>query len=144
MGERRKGRIIAFQSLYRYDISGAAREELMDFSWLDADRRSKPSPEALLFARLLIQGTLERLEEVDAAIKRQLENWDFSRLSRVDLAILRISVYCLMFQSEIPPTVTIDEAVDISKGFGTEESYRFINGVLDAVRKSLERPAAQT
>jgi N utilization substance protein B len=137
MGERRKGRIIAFQSLYRYDLSGAGMDELMDFSWLDADRRSKPTEETFLFARLLIKGTLEQLGKVDDAIKSQLENWDFSRLSRVDLAILRVSVYCLMFQKEIPPTVTIDEAVDISKSFGAADSYRFVNGVLDAVRKSL-------
>jgi N utilization substance protein B len=137
MGARRKARIIAFQSLYRHDISGAGVSELLDFSWLDADRRSKTPEETLVFARLLIQGTLERLLEVDAVIKKHLENWDFSRLSRVDLALLRVSVYCLMFQKDIPPTVTIDEAVDISKNFGTEDSYRFVNGVLDGVRKAL-------
>jgi N utilization substance protein B len=138
MGARRKGRIIAFQSLYRFDISGASLDELLDFSWLDEDRRSKTPTETLVFARLLIQGTLEQLGKIDEAIKRQLENWDFSRLSRVDLAILRVSVYCLMFQKEIPPTVTIDEAVDISKSFGASDSYRFVNGVLDAVRKNME------
>jgi N utilization substance protein B len=138
MGARRKGRIIAFQSLYRFDISRASLEELLDFSWLDEDRRSKTQAETLVFARLLIQGTLEQLVKIDEAIKQQLENWDFSRLSRVDLAILRVSVYCLMFQKEIPPTVTIDEAVDISKSFGASDSYRFVNGVLDAVRKNME------
>jgi N utilization substance protein B len=138
MGARRKARIIAFQSLYRHDISGAGESDLLDFSWLDADRRSKTSEETLTFARLLIQGTLERLPDVDAVIKKHLENWDFSRLSRVDLALLRVSVYCLMYQKDIPPTVTIDEAVDISKNFGTEDSYRFVNGVLDGVRKALE------
>ena len=136
MGARRKGRIIAFQSLYRHDISGAGPEALLDFSWLDADKRQKTSDETLAFARLLIQGTLEKLPEIDAAIKGQLENWDFSRLSRVDLALLRVSVYCLLFQKDIPPTVTIDEAVSISKSYGTEDSYRFVNGVLDAVRKN--------
>jgi N utilization substance protein B len=138
MGARRKGRIIAFQSLYRYDLSGAGLGELLDFSWLDEDRRFKTTEETLVFARLLIQGTLEQLAKVDEAIKKHLENWDFTRLSRVDLAILRVSVYCLMFQKEIPPTVTIDEAVDISKSFGTSDSYRFVNGVLDAVRKDME------
>jgi N utilization substance protein B len=137
VGARRKGRILAFQTLYRYDISGARLEDLLDFSWLDADKRQKTPAETLSFARLLIQGTLERLAEIDAAIKGQLENWDFSRLSRVDLALLRVSVYCLMFQGDIPHTVTIDEAVDISKSFGTSDSYRFVNGVLDAVRKTL-------
>jgi len=135
MGARRKGRIIAFQSLYRYDLSGAGLEELLDFSWLDSDKASKLASETVVFARLLIQGALENLPEIDRVITSQLENWDFSRLNRVDLAILRMSVYCLLHQKDIPPTVTIDEAVDISKSFGTPDSYRFVNGVLDGVRK---------
>ncbi len=137
MGARRKGRIIAFQSLYRYDLSGAALEELLDFSWLESDKPSVNPTETTDFARLLIQGALENLPEIDETIKKQLENWDFTRLNRVDLALLRMSVYCLLHQQDIPPTVTIDEAVDISKTYGTADSYRFVNGVLDGVRKSL-------
>lgn len=135
MGARRKGRIIAFQSLYRYDLSGAGLAELLDFSWLDSDKAAKLASETVVFARLLIQGALENLPEIDQVITGQLENWDFNRLNRVDLAILRMSVYCLLHQKDIPPTVTIDEAVDISKSFGTTDSYRFVNGVLDGVRK---------
>ena len=137
MGARRKGRIIAFQSLYRYDLSGASLGELLDFSWMDGERAEKMQPEALAFARLLIQGALENLPEIDGIIRGQLENWDFQRLNRVDLALLRLSVYCLLHQRDIPPTVTIDEAVDISKTYGTADSYRFVNGVLDGVRKKL-------
>jgi N utilization substance protein B len=138
MGGRRKGRIIAFQSLYRYDLSGAGLDELLDFSWMDNERGEAPPEETLLFARLLIQGVLENLGEVDDTIKGQLENWDFTRLNKVDLALLRLSVYCLLHQSDIPATVTIDEAVDISKTYGTADSYRFVNGVLDGVRKKLQ------
>ncbi|MGA2977703.1 MAG: transcription antitermination factor NusB [Spirochaetia bacterium] len=137
MGARRKGRIIAFQSLYRYDLSGADLAELLDFSWREGEKADTTPPETLLFARLLIQGALENLPRIDAIITEQLENWDFSRLNKVDLAILRMSVYCLLYQSDIPPTVTIDEAVDISKTYGTADSYRFVNGVLDGVRKKL-------
>ena len=137
MGARRKGRIIAFQSLYRYDVSGASLEELLDFSWMDGERADKIAPETLTFARLLIQGALENLPEIDTIITGQLENWVFERLNRVDRALLRLSVYCLLHQRDIPPTVTIDEAVDISKTYGTADSYRFVNGVLDGVRKKL-------
>jgi transcription antitermination protein NusB len=140
MGARRKGRIIAFQSLYRYDLSGARVDELLDFSWMEGERAEKVPAETLMFARLLITGALENLPEIDATIKEQLENWDFSRLNKVDLALLRMSVYCLLHQREIPPTVTIDEAVDISKTYGTADSYRFVNGVLDGVRKKLVLP----
>ena len=142
MGARRKGRIIAFQSLYRFDLAGASVQELLDFSWMDGERAEKMSPETLAFARLLITGSVENLPAIDDIIRSQLENWDFSRLNRVDLALLRMSVYCLLHQSDIPPTVTIDEAVDISKTYGTADSYRFINGVLDGVRKKLASSGA--
>ena len=134
-GSRRKARIIAFQSLYRWDLSSPSLTELLDFSWIEEDKLSKLSTETIIFARLLIQGTLENLPRIDQEIRAQLENWDFTRLARVDLAILRMGAYCLLFQSDIPPTVTIDEAVDISKEFGAEDSYRFVNGVLDGIRK---------
>jgi N utilization substance protein B len=135
MGGRRRGRIIAVQSLYRHDLSGAGLDELFDFSWIDGERAAALADETLAFARLLIQGTLENLEAVDAAVRRHLEHWDFSRLQRVDLALLRVSVYCLLFQPGIPASVTIDEAVDIARVFGGADSWRFVNGVLDAVHR---------
>ena len=140
MGARRKARIIAFQSLYRHDLSGACGEDLLDFSWMDSEKGV--SPDSLAFARLLIQGALDNLPKIDDTIRSQLENWDFTRLNRVDLALLRMSVYCLLYQQDIPPTVTIDEAVDISKTYGTADSYRFVNGVLDGVRKKLLLPGS--
>ena len=136
MGGRRRGRIIAVQSLYRHDLSGAGLEELFDFSWLDGERAATLADETAAFARLLIKGTLENLEAVDAAVRRHLEHWDFSRLQRVDLALLRVSVYCLLFQPDIPASVTIDEAVDIARAFGGTDSWRFVNGVLDAVHRA--------
>ena len=135
MGVRRKGRILAVQALYAHESSGAPVPELLEMAWLDADGLEKARGESRDFARLLIAGTIENLSEIDRHIVRQLEHWDFSRLNKVDLAILRISVYCLLFQPDIPPSVTIDEAIDIAKEFGTDDSYRFINGVLDGVRK---------
>jgi N utilization substance protein B len=135
MGGRRRGRIIAVQSLYRHDLSGAGLDELFDFSWIDGERAAAIADETLAFARLLIQGTLENLEAVDAAVRRHLEHWDFSRLQRVDLALLRVSVYCLLFQPDIPASVTIDEAVDIARAFGGADSWRFVNGVLDAIHR---------
>lgn len=142
MGVRRAGRVIAFQTLYRYDVTREPVSGLLDFSWIDAPERL--SAESLDFARLLIAGTVERIDEVDAAIRRQLEHWDFSRLSRVDLAVLRIGVYSLLFLPDVPASVTIDEAIDIAREFGTDDSYRFVNGVLDGVLKhQLGRTAAE-
>lgn len=133
MGKRRRGRILAFQSLYRYDLSHACIDELFDFSWLGESRLAKYSSEILDFAKLLITGTIENIERIDSIIQGKLENWDFKRLTKVDLAILRMSVYSLLYQKDIPHCVTIDEAVDIAKEFGTNDSYRFINGVLDGI-----------
>ena len=141
MGARRKARIIAFQSLYRHDLSGAGLQELLDFSWMDGEKTAAAA-DTVAFAQLLIQGALENLVRIDETIKGQLENWDFTRLNRVDLALLRMSVYCLLFQQDIPASVTIDEAVDISKTYGTADSYRFVNGVLDGVRKKLLLPGS--
>ncbi len=140
MGARRKARIIAVQSLYRHDLSGAGLPELLDFSWMEGEKPSTAGEDTLAFARLLITGAVENLGQVDTTIREQLENWDFTRLNKVDLAILRMSVYCLLYQADIPATVTIDEAVDISKSYGTADSYRFVNGVLDGVRKKLLLP----
>ncbi len=139
MGARRRGRIIAVQSLYRYDLSGAELAELLDYSWIDPERRARLPEESVQFSRLLIQGTLENLPAIDQAIRRQLEHWDFSRLSRVDLAILRVSAFCLLLQRDIPASVTIDEAVDIARSFGGEDSWRFVNGVLDGIRRQCDQ-----
>ncbi len=139
MGTRRKGRILAFQCLYSYAVaelrSADDLTELLSFPWVDGERRATLGDESQAFARLITLGTIEKLPEVDEAIKKQLEHWDFSRVNKVDQALLRISVYCLLHQPDIPASVTIDEAVDIAKEFGTDDSYRFINGVLDGIRK---------
>jgi N utilization substance protein B len=138
MGARRKGRILAFQALYAHELTGTPVGELVQFSWLDKENQEKLKPESRDFARLLVHGTIEKLPEVDQHIRKQLEHWDFGRLNKVDLAILRLSAYCLIFQADIPPSVTIDEAIDIAREFGTDDSYRFINGVLDGIRKRRE------
>ena len=140
MGARRIARILALQAIYSHDLArgGSSIEELLNFSWIDKEKLDRLKEESLSFARLIISGTIENLEEIDENIKKQVENWDFSRINHVDLSILRISVYCLLFQKDIPPSVTIDEAIDISKDFGTDKSYRFINGVLDGMRINFE------
>ncbi|MFW5738542.1 MAG: transcription antitermination factor NusB [Spirochaetota bacterium] len=134
MGSRRKARIYAMQALFSWDISGTPPEQLLEFSWVD---RQADREDTLAFARILLSGTLERVEEVDAALEAHLEHWKLERLARVDLAILRLSAYSLLFQSDIPASVTIDEAIDLAREFGSDESYRFVNGVLDAVRKDV-------
>ena len=144
MASRRKGRILAFQALYSWDtnysLTGNAiiPEGLLDFSWAQSDTAEKKLDEKITaFSRLLVTGTIENIAGVDRMIQKHLENWELTRLNRVDLAVLRMSAYTLMFQDDMPPSVVIDEAVEISKEFGADDSYRFVNGVLDSVRKTL-------
>ncbi|MBI9105544.1 MAG: transcription antitermination factor NusB [Spirochaetales bacterium] len=137
MGTRRKGRVIAFQTIFSWDANKIQLNDLLRFDWLDESDLGK-NQEAIDFARLLAAGTIENIDIVDETIKDNLVNWKFNRLSRVDLSILRISVYSLLFRDEIPRKVTIDEAVDIAKSYGSDESYKFVNGVLDSIRKTNE------
>ncbi|MCL1835969.1 MAG: transcription antitermination factor NusB [Treponema sp.] len=145
MASRRKGRILAFQALYCWESAHISPGELMAFSWLDADKRAALDEGIAAFSRLLIGGTVENVKAIDRMIKDHLENWDISRLNRVDLAILRMSVYTLLYQNEIAPSIVIDEAIGISKEFGTDDSFRFVNGVLDSIRQTIaaEREAAR-
>jgi N utilization substance protein B len=144
MASRRKGRILAFQALYSWEASGGEKDEtsgvpenLMEFSWLE-DKREKLDQGILDFSRLLIAGTIENRKKVDAMIQAHLKNWDISRLNRVDLAILRMSTYTLMYQGDVPASIVIDEAIGISKEYGADDSFRFVNGVLDSIRKTLQ------
>lgn len=139
MGSRRQGRILALQALFSWNFTKQPIEELVRFQWIDDEKIIKIGEDVKVFAALLIKGTIENIEEIDNAIKRQIEHWDFKRLAKVDLALLRISVYALLYRDEIPKSVTIDEAVDIAKNYCGEDSYKFINGVLDGIQKKMKR-----
>jgi N utilization substance protein B len=139
MGQRRKGRILAFQALYAWDMAKDktdALEELLRFNW----QEEKKPPKDMDFPRFLVAGTVENIKVIDETIKKHLAHWDFSRLIMVDRALLRLSVYELMFD-KTPPSVVIDEAINISREYGTDDSWRFVNGVLDGVRKTIQLAA---
>jgi N utilization substance protein B len=136
VASRRKGRILAFQALYCWESAHIPTDELVTFSWL-AEKRTTLDDTSAAFSRLLIMGTIENIKTIDAMIKKHLQHWDMDRLNRVDLAILRMSVYTLMYQTEIAPSIVIDEAIGISREFGTDDSFRFVNGVLDSIRLTL-------
>ena len=138
MASRRKGRILAFQALYCWESTHAALDELMMFPWITREKQSSLDKGVADFSRLLLTGTVENIKAIDEVIKNHVQHWDFSRLNRVDLAILRMSVYTLMYQRDIAPSIVIDEAIGISKEFGTDDSFRFVNGVLDSIRITLQ------
>jgi N utilization substance protein B len=134
----RKGRILAFQALYSWEVNEVSADKALDLSWLESNKQDIFEQGTADFSRLLVTGTIENITAVDAMIRSHLRNWDFSRINRVDLAILRMSVYTLMYQTNISPAIVIQEAIDICKEFGTDESHRFVNGVLDGIRKTVQ------
>lgn len=136
MSSRRKARILAFQTLFSKDFNNNSINELIRFDWMDEERLKNYDDETLTFAKLLIIGTLENLDDIDAAIKNQLQSWDFNRIVKVELAILRLSVYSILYQKDIPMAVTINEAIDIAKEYGSDDAFRFINGILDGINKA--------
>ena len=140
MGLRRDGREAAIQFLYQVDAHKPAHvEEALAAFW----KQTEEPKNVQTFANDLLRGALEKLPEVDAKIRTLADNWDFERLAVVDRNILRLAVYEMLFRSEIPPVVSINEAIEIAKKFSTAESGKFVNGLLDRVKKELLRPARQ-
>ena len=144
---RRKGRILAFQALYSWDVSRASLDDILTFSCLQKDSEieagtepeepSENAKEERLFASLIISGTISHIDEIDGVITAHLSaNWSFDRINKVALAILRTSTYELMYQKEIDPKIVIDEPVNIAKNYGTDDSYKFINAILDKIGKN--------
>ncbi len=140
MGLRRDAREAAIQFLYQFDTHKPVKvDEALAAFW----KQNEEPKNVQVFANDLIKGALEKLPEVDAKIRTLADNWDFERLAAVDRNILRLAVYEMLFRSEIPPVVSINEAIEIAKKFSTAESGKFVNGLLDRVKKELLRPARQ-
>jgi N utilization substance protein B len=142
MGIRRRARELALQFLYQYDAlsessgEGLYPEEQLSLFW---ERSDTPVPDDMKeFASVLILGACKNLAHIDDILGRFSEHWRLSRMSKIDRNILRLSIYELMYLSDIPPAVTINEAVELGKRFGTEESGSFINGILDKIRIARE------
>lgn len=103
-----------------------------------------PTPDELatrLFADELVRGVMEHRAEIDEIIKKHAENWDLRRMAVVDRNVMRLALHEMLHRDDIPPVVSINEAVDIAKRYSTEESGRFVNGILDRVKGELLRPA---
>jgi transcription antitermination protein NusB len=127
MGLRRQGRECALQILYQFDITGKSYSIPIDRNQLDYPADVKA------FANELVDGTLENLGEIDSVISEFSENWDISRMSYIDRNILRLAVYEIRFRQDIPYKVSINEAIELGKKYGSDQSGKFINGVLDKI-----------
>ncbi|AHH05311.1 transcription antitermination factor NusB [Borrelia miyamotoi] len=138
MDLRHKARVLAFQKIYSIDINCKARDDIYDILSLE-DHVVDLEEELKLFYSFLVNGTYDNLESIDKLISDISFNWRLDRMDKVDLAILRMSVYSLKFQNlEVSKRVIIDEAILIAKKYGSKNSYKFINGILDALLKNME------
>lgn len=161
MGKRREARERAVQFLFQHDLNPpedlgpalehfwtsqrkAALAEEEKATW--GQRIDLPPPTAeettvRLFADPLIRGTLEHRDECDEIIRKHAKNWDLRRIATVDRNVMRLAIYEMLYREDIPPVVSINEAVDIAKKFSTHDSGKFVNGILDKVKGELMRPA---
>jgi len=162
MGKRREARERAIQFLFQHDLNppenlqaaldqfwesqrGAAiAEEKGVANWGQPVELPPPTTEEAavrLFADPLIQGTLQYRAEADEIITKHAKNWDLHRIAAVDRNILRLAIFEMLHRDDIPPVVSINEAVDIAKKFSTQDSGKFVNGILDKIKGELMRPA---
>lgn len=136
MGRRRAARQAAVQFHFWRDAHRGNAPERIDDFWEFCPTK----PNVRKFAQPLIDGMIAHLAEVDAKIKQYTENYDIGRLSAVDRSVLRLAIYEMLYRDDIPPVVSINEAIELAKTFGGSDSGRFVNGILDRVKDDLHRP----
>lgn len=139
MPRRRANRVAAMQFLYAWETSPCEAEKLPEMLFDFFTRQPEPR-EYYAFAEELVAGTLQNRARIDEIISDCAQNWTLARIARCDLSILRLAVYELLYRTDVPPIVSINEAIDLAKIFSTEDSHRFVNGLLDRVKAHLTRP----
>ena len=153
-GVRRRGRELALKIIYGLHEEEGSPEDLLQGFWenfrFSDDLLGEPldefagplQGEARRFAEDLVYGVAEELERIDRTIEEFSTNWTLERMARVDLALLRLATFELLFRSEVPASVVINEAIEIGKRYGTKETPAFVNGILDKISRTC-RPAVQ-
>lgn len=138
MGKRREGREVALQLLFHWDLNlqEMPQEKDLELFW----GLCNVIPGTRSFATTVLKGVIANQATIDSKITRYTANYELKRISAVDRNILRMAIYEMLYSADVPPIVAINEAIDIAKKFGTEESGKFVNGVLDRVKLDLDRP----
>lgn len=138
MGMRRKARELALQILYQMEIKGTDPKGVLAFFGKTHD---DTPPEVLEFATQIVEGAYRNRREIDELIEKHSTHWRMPRMAVVDRNILRLGVYELLYLHEVPTSVALNEAIEVAKKFGTENSSSFINGILDNVAKEVRKIA---
>ena len=139
--QRRDGRMAAVQFLYSWEINRP--EDLAQALELFFAEQEQPR-DYYAFGEELIHGAIEHISEIDGHIRGLAQNWDFERIAKIDLTILRVGIHEMLHRKDIPPVVSINEAINLSKQFSNADAKRFINGILDRLKDQLGRDARKT
>ena len=136
--QRRDGRVVALQYLYAWSMNVPANlaNDLATFF-----ENCEMPREHYAFGEELIHGVIEHAADIDSHIKGLAHNWEFDRIAKIDLAILRLAMFEMIYRKDIPPVVSINEAIDLSKTFSNSDAKRFINGILDRLKDQVGRDA---
>jgi N utilization substance protein B len=134
--QRRAGRVAALQYLFAWSINPPANlaNDLQAFFETQENPR-----ETYSYGEEIIHGVIEHIADLDARIKGLAHNWEFERIAKIDLAILRLAMFEMLYRKDVPPVVSINEAIDLSKQFSNADAKRFINGILDRLKDQLGR-----
>jgi N utilization substance protein B len=137
--KRRRSREYALQILFQIELTGnKLSDELLDEFW----ENNKEDDEVKQFTYTIVSSTLQNLETIDSAIQKAAEHWVLERMAAIDRNILRAATYEILYRADIPPSVAINEALEIAKKYSTEDSAPFINGILDKIAaKALQAPS---
>jgi N utilization substance protein B len=136
---RRQAREWAVQFLFQTEFNPDDLVPALADFWNDDEK--KPADRDRKYVEEVVRGVIEKRRDVDRTISKYTDNWDVERLGVLDRTVLRVATYEMLFRHDIPPVVSINEAVEIAKAYSGKESGRFVNGVLDKVQKELTRPA---
>jgi N utilization substance protein B len=139
MSTRRDAREWALQMLFMLDLNPVRLDEMFDAFWADRE----PDPPAREFAEDLVNGVHDNRQRIDAMLEGYADNWRIVRMAVTDRNVLRMATYEMFYRQDIPPIVSINEAVDLAKYFNCAESGRFVNGILDRARRDLKQPVGE-
>jgi len=138
VGARRTGRERALQALYQLEQDpNTSVDDALEAAWSASDDEGPRDEQAHGFARLLVEGVRAHLADIDAVIEQHSHNWRIDRMQRIDRNVLRLGVFELQHLPDVPRKVTLNEAIELGKAYGSEESASFINGLLDRVAEAV-------
>jgi N utilization substance protein B len=131
MGGRRLSREMALKALFQIDLVNTNMEEALEYTF----KNGELSDEVKDFSLILVKGVMSNLSDIDKVINHSANNWSLERITNIDRSILRIAIYEILYLKNIPKSVSINEAVELAKKYGTKSSFSFVNGVLGQINK---------